>query len=149
MTGLRARLTALLIAAVAATTLSACSGSDGGGGGMDLEIDIDRSYNEICVNTRTDRRVADRECDYRRVGVQWWYLQPGSYVAIGQRVTGGTDRKPAYVRRAPIVSPTKTAARTTAATTTAAKTTAAKSSAKKSTTRKTTTRKTTRTRSTR
>ncbi|QHB37895.1 hypothetical protein SEA_OPIE_53 [Gordonia phage Opie] len=106
MARIRARLTALLIAALAAATLSAC----------DSDEYIEPVSNEICVD-RSDRRAQDHYCESGFPNYHWWYLPAGTYVGIGQHVTGGTNLRPNRVRRAPTVTVTKkTTPKTTAAT---------------------------------
>ncbi|AXH45815.1 hypothetical protein SEA_GEAZY_55 [Gordonia phage GEazy] len=96
LTSIRARLTALLIAAVAATTLSAC----------DSDVYVEPASNEICVD-RSDRRAQDHYCESGFPNFHWWYLPAGTYVGIGQRVTTGNQQRPARVRRAPTVTVTQ------------------------------------------
>ncbi|QDM55867.1 hypothetical protein SEA_MAGICMAN_50 [Gordonia phage MagicMan] len=104
MTSIRARLTALLIAAVATTTLSAC----------DSDEYVEPVSNEVCVD-RSDRRAQDHYCESGFPNYHWWYLPAGTYVGIGQHVTGGTNLRPNRVRRAPTVTVTKkTTPKTTA-----------------------------------
>ncbi|QLF84859.1 hypothetical protein SEA_BBQVALINDRA_49 [Gordonia phage BBQValindra] len=106
LTSIQARLTALLIAAVAVTTLSACVS----------DVYVEPASNEICVD-RSDRRAQDHYCESGFPNFHWWYLPAGTYVGIGQRVTTGNQYRPARVRRAPTVTVTQqtTTPRTTAA----------------------------------